>query len=439
MIAFGSSRSIPPAQPALHSTLALGGIAVIGIDRRRRLVGGVAVWLALAASASATPQPENQAAPTGKPDAPFELKDGDRVVLLGGTFIERDQSYGYLETLLTSRFPRRNATFRNLGWSGDTVWGEARSRFGPPAEGFAHLKDHVTALKPTLIFVNYGLNESFAGKAGLPRFKAGLDTLLDVLDKTGARVVLITPRRLEKLAPPLPDPAAANARLADYVAVLRDAAARRKYRVVDLFDRWIPDPKRPLTDNGVHLTEAGYAAAAVAIARELGVALQPVVISRAADPAASIDIRSNGVVLAAAHAEVGVELPLAGVDSLVLDTASLRPAGAIFNLAVDGKVVTPLHSATDAAGRFAPLRLAADVAQSERLRATINAKNELYFYRWRPQNETYLFGFRKHEQGNNAREIPLFDPLVAAREAEIAKLRVPPPHTYEIIRKEQGQ
>ena len=66
-----------------------------------------------------------------------------------------------------------------------------------------------------------------------------------------------------------------------------------------------------------------------------------------------------------------------------------------------------------------------DLEQAERLRQAIIAKNQLYFYRWRPQNETYLFGFRKHEQGNNAREIPLFDPLVAAKEEEIARLEVP--------------
>ncbi len=77
------------------------------------------------------------------------------------------------------------------------------------------------------------------------------------------------------------------------------------------------------------------------------------------------------------------------------------------------------------------LGLDLDVAQAEKLRQTIIAKNRLYFYRWRPENETYLFGFRKHEQGQNAREIPQFDPLVAAKEKEIAKLRVPVPHTYE--------
>jgi hypothetical protein len=45
---------------------------------------------------------------------------------------------------------------------------------------------------------------------------------------------------------------------------------------------------------------------------------------------------------------------------------------------------------------------------------------------------TYLFGFRKHEQGQNAREIPQFDPLVAKQEAEIARLRRPVAHTYEL-------
>jgi hypothetical protein len=78
-----------------------------------------------------------------------------------------------------------------------------------------------------------------------------------------------------------------------------------------------------------------------------------------------------------------------------------------------------------------------DLQQVEKLHQTIVAKNELYFHRWRPQNETYLFGFRKHEQGKNAREIPLFDPLVAEKEAEIAKLAVPVERKWELIRVEK--
>src|SRR5688500_11776063 len=46
-------------------------------------------------------------------DAPFELNDGDRVVFLGDTFIEREQHHGWVELMLTSRFPDHAITFRN--------------------------------------------------------------------------------------------------------------------------------------------------------------------------------------------------------------------------------------------------------------------------------------------------------------------------------------
>ncbi len=37
----------------------------------------------------------------------FEFKDGDRVVLVGDTLVERDQRYGYLETMLTLLNPAK--------------------------------------------------------------------------------------------------------------------------------------------------------------------------------------------------------------------------------------------------------------------------------------------------------------------------------------------
>jgi hypothetical protein len=60
---------------------------------------------------------------------------------------------------------------------------------------------------------------------------------------------------------------------------------------------------------------------------------------------------------------------------------------------------------------------------SQRLKDTIVEKNRLFFHRWRPANETYLFLFRKHEQGNNAKEIPQFDPIIEKQEVEIEKIR----------------
>ncbi|WP_437225709.1 PVC-type heme-binding CxxCH protein [Planctomicrobium sp. SH661] len=56
----------------------------------------------------------------------------------------------------------------------------------------------------------------------------------------------------------------------------------------------------------------------------------------------------------------------------------------------------------------------------EELRELIRLKNDLYFHQYRPQNETYLRGFRKHEQGQNAKDIAAFEPLIEAAEERIA-------------------
>jgi hypothetical protein len=104
-------------------------------------------------------------------------------------------------------------------------------------------------------------------------------------------------------------------------------------------------------------------------------------------------------------------------------------------LRIDGREV-----AVESAGKWADgvrLTRGPEFDQVEKLRQAIIEKNRLFFHRWRPQNETYLFGFRKHEQGQNAREIPEFDPLIVEWEKKIAKLRVPQTHKYELTTEAQ--
>src|SRR5262249_58518549 len=108
-----------------------------------------------------------------------------------------------------------------------------------------------------------------------------------------------------------------------------------------------------------------------------------------------------------------------------------------YTLQIDGKPVTTADAGVWAKG--VALTAGPDTDQVERLRAAIIEKNRLYFHRWRPQNETYLFGFRKHEQGQNAREIPQFDPLVEKAEATINELKKPTAHNYQLIRVEEGK
>lgn len=263
----------------------------------------------------------------------FEFKQSDRVVLLGGAFVERLQTHGYLEAAITAGLPDKKLTFRNLGWSGDTVWGDSRGVFGSRPEGFKRLVDDVKPCQPTLLVICYGENEAYAGEVGLNDFRSGLGALLDALKPTGARVLLLGARKHEKLGPPLPDPAEYNADLRQYNETIAAVAKERGAAFIDLYD--LPGE----SENGIHLTAAGE--------REF----------------------------------VHAVLPLWGVPSVLLDSP-----------------------------------------QQQGLRKVIGEKNELFFHRYRPQNETYLFLFRKHEQGNNAVEIPQFDPLIEAKEKEIARL-----------------
>jgi lysophospholipase L1-like esterase len=374
----------------------------------------------------------------------FRLKDGDRVVLLGNTLIERAQRYGYWETDLTRRWPHKKIVFRNLGWSGDTVFGHARAGFGTVADGFRQLKEHVIANKPTVIVIGYGLNESFKGKAGLPHFREGLDVLLDTLAPTKARVVLLSPLRQENLGRPLPDPTEQNQNIRLYCKILKEVADKRGYLFVDLFTLLGDKGKQalPLTDNGIHLTASGYWRSTAALEKGLG--LEPLHWQVEIDNTKST-ARGAQVIKNPAGAwcfriiDHALPQPPPPSDGRVRISAKgtnrvLRVRGLTsgrYALKIDGKSITAASAADWAAG--VRLTHGPEFDQAERLRKAIVAKNRLYFYRWRPQNETYLFGFRKHEQGKNAKEVVQFDPLIARAEAEIAKLRVPQPHTYEFV------
>jgi len=370
--------------------------------------------------------------------AEFAFKDGDRVVLIGSTLIEREQRYGYWEAALTAANPDKNITFRNLGWSGDTVWGEARAGFDSIADGYKRLIDHVKAEKPTVIIVGYGTNESFAGPAGLPKFKEQLKKLLDDLAPAKARLVMIPPMPMAKMPPPLPDPTKANENLKRYGDAIAEEAKRRGSRIVEMNALYaIEQRTRPITDNGLHLTAYGYSMTSLLLELGLGFFKSDVItvgIAAKTYEAKWAKIIDGGkpltfrVTLGNLPIPISVEggEPIGGPSFCVEDLLEDGKHG----LNIDGKPVTISRTEKFALGTISS---GPDIAQGEKLRQTIIAKNELYFHRWRPQNITYLFGFRKHEQGNNAIEIPQFDPLIEEKEKEIAKLRKPVEHVYELV------
>jgi lysophospholipase L1-like esterase len=358
--------------------------------------------------------------------ADFKLIDGDRVVLLGNTLIEREQRYGYWESALTSRWPDRNITFRNLGWSGDTVWGESRAGFDTPVQGYQRLLDHTLALKPTVILIAYGTNESFAREPGLPRFQKQLEQLLNDLAPSKARIVLLAPPLVEasRWLGGKPDDRNRNLRL--YADAIKQTAEKRHAAFVPDFCQ-AAGSTHPLTDDGMHLTGFGYWATAPGLLDELKVGVKPRLETVELAGQAPVRMTQKLLPEPPAPADSGVEQR--PVDCLVR-ARDLKPGK--YTLKIDGRAVHTADAETWMKPGGVGVPAGPLLEQSEKLRLAIVEKNRLYFYRWRPANETYLFGFRKHEQGQNAREIPQFDPLVAEEEGKIAKLRVPVEHTYEL-------
>ena len=301
------------------------------------------------------------------------LQSGDRIAFLGNTVVERARHFGEIEAALqiAAGPDISGLTFRNIGWSGDSVFCDSRSYFGTPEEGRKRLASVLDLVKPNVLLICYGspaamsvdqgwTNEKGAAAtsaAGLEKsiavFIDGYRKMLKIISDSAGKelreTVLISPPPLENLPAPLPDQARNNRNIARFRDAIRNLAKEKGLRFIDLFAAMGGDnfsgkiTEKPLTNNGVHYGRAGYRIMGRVIAKEL----------------------------------------------------------------VPGN--------TDRVGELS--------ANAEKFRSLIVEKNTLFFNRWRPANETYLFLFRKHEQGNNAKEIPMFDPLIKAKDQEIEAAR----------------
>lgn len=313
--------------------------------------------------------------------APFELHEGDRVIFLGDTLIERAQYHGWIELMLTTRFADRSITFRNLGWSADTPDGDSRLGLSllqaghePAGESWQQLVHQLEIAKPNVVFIGYGMASSFAGEAGLKHFKKNYVRLLDVIQRVSptVRFVLLGPVPHESLGKPWGDATNHNQQLQLYTQAIGEIAQSRHAASPSLFYKTTQKPApaifipltslqasaqaATLTDNGIHLNDHGYRALAELIEQQLF-----------SDP---------GAWRTSPHTEI--------------------------------------------------------------LRQAILRKDEWYFHRSRPGNMAYIFGFRKKEQGANAVEIPQFDANISAEEARIAKLRALQPAEVPAIPRRIG-
>ena len=205
--------------------------------------------------------------------AGLKLEKGDHVCIIGNTLADRMQQHGWLETLIHQRFPQHELVFRNLGFSGDEVTLRLRSKnFGTPEQ-------HLAFNKADVILVMFGYNESFAGPAGVEKFAQALDKNVKEMlgrqynGKGAPRVVLFAPLAHEDLkSADLPDGVENNRNLKLYAEAIGKVAAANGAPFVDLFtisQGAYAKAAKPLTINGVHLSEAGDRALAPLIVEAL--------------------------------------------------------------------------------------------------------------------------------------------------------------------------
>lgn len=188
----------------------------------------------------------------------MSVDEGDKVVIIGNTLAERMQHDGYFETLLQNRFADKKLVVRNLGWSADEI--DLRPRSANFADHGHNLTDH----KPNVVLAMFGLNESFAGPAGLESFKSRFEKF--IADTRGqidaaAQLVVFSPIPHENLNnASLPDGKSTNENIQLYSSAMQEIAAKANVRFVDLFSPFqlaMRSADAPLTINGIHLNQRG--------------------------------------------------------------------------------------------------------------------------------------------------------------------------------------
>jgi len=69
--------------------------------------------------------------------------------------------------------------------------------------------------------------------------------------------------------------------------------------------------------------------------------------------------------------------------------------------------------------KFPQLEIRIDSEKADHIRNAIIKKNTLFFYRWRPENDIYVYGIRKNEQRTAQEEPAQIEPFIVEQEAKI--------------------
>ncbi len=230
--------------------------------RSGSLLGGMIVVLGLVAAGPKPQSPE-----------PFAFLKDDVVAIYGNGLADRMQHAPWVEAVLQSNLKGLNVRFRDMGISGDTVKARPRSK------GFSSEEEYLHHVSPSVIFIMFGYNESFAGPAGASLYEKELVALVEryrglrKADGVDARFVLFSPIAYDTTGDPhLPDGTQHNANLAAFTQATKRAAEASGATFVDLYTpttQLFAARKDRFTLNGIHLNADGYRELATIVSQAL--------------------------------------------------------------------------------------------------------------------------------------------------------------------------
>lgn len=231
----------------------------ISSSLRAKLLGCVAFFAAASSVAQAA--------------EPFTFQKDDVVAIYGNGLADRMQHSPWVEASLQAQLKGMNVRFRNMSFAGDMVNKRPRN------QGFTNDEEYLQHVAPSVVFVMYGYNESFAGPEGADAYQGELVKLVEkyrALRKDAgveARFVLFSPIAYEDTGNPnLPDGTRLNANLAAYTQATRRAAEATDATFVDLYSptfQMFAATQQQRTLNGIHLNADGYRGLADVICRAL--------------------------------------------------------------------------------------------------------------------------------------------------------------------------
>jgi hypothetical protein len=209
----------------------------------RKAFSGIVVFVCLNAAA-AEPQTSSLT---------FPFKTNDRVAWIGSSSTAIGKYCVAMEFLLRTRHPELNLTFM---------------RQGNPANGtfatcFDGLPKWLSDFKPTIVFFQYGGNDTRKGDAGLDEMRANMVKCYDKVKSTNANIFFITPQAVDAKKEP------EMAKIFDTYVENMLAFGKEKnwqmvdtHRPLDVFYRSVQkdNPAFVFTEYHSHLCAPGYMA-----------------------------------------------------------------------------------------------------------------------------------------------------------------------------------